>query len=1703
MKTFIIIIEFDKNVNSDNEIDNYIFNLKKKNYNFIYFVIAPQKTNLIYPDRIFINDSKYCFINIIKYINFYFDFIVHLRCLKYINFEKIINYKFSIDKIYVSNDKNNIFCRVVPKQLLKKLDRSYYESKSFEVFNCLYKIVNLKVNYLSNNDNKEIFIQDCNEYDELISVIMTSYNSEKTIEYAIISILNQTYKKIELIIVDDCSTDDTCKIISKYKKLDKRIKLIKLNKNGGCYFAKNIGLKNMNENTKFVAFQDSDDISLISRIYKQYIFMKRSKIYLSTCLYYDDDLLKMPMISKMFSINVFHSLGFFGPKRYGEDEHFYNRFFCLFSKNHKWNNSIIYNSNNIGFFGSYKYYKNLHDILYIVIRNNNSLTKVYKNRKEFAQKMISYYSHLNKQPIDKIKQKCFFSINYVNKNQNENNQIKSYEIIKSKYFYDASIEQAYVSESLNHLKNRFLNKYDLKPFYSYNLPCLFFGIYTEKDIKTFLSIKEKKYVIWAGTDLDFDHKNRYHNFKKINSFGITLSYAISNDLENRMNKYKIKYKRIKFSLLDENSFYPITLRGNNIFIYNGIINGNEEIYGKKIYDQIVNIFPKFNFIFSNNLNISNKEMHQVYKKCFIGLRLTNKDGNANMVEEMLKMNIPVVHNGDYKKAISWKDADSISKVILNKLPKILIIFEKDLNLNDGSLVWLKNFISLIKNFYDDINITVYCNVLDVSLKINNVIFVTKLDDYNFDHIFFRIMENKIKFLRYDNVSLIIHKFTLSHIEYYKKFKFIIAQSLLIKDELKFNNIDNVKILPPLIKKINKNKRKKVISFCYCGTIKKDYQSLELLNLFESLSHDYNFEFNLIYGKLKKTNDNYDNNLLNLISKLKNNKKFNIYFNINKNKIQEILKNSKFGIVIHSKETDFKQQSTKLIEYLSEECIPITYLSYLNSGYINYDLNFRSIKQLKNLLILILKEKIKYNKIEINYKKLKSHLIENNGHIFNQEYITYVTKQKVSKISKIVITNNYENLFLNSKVIYTKDSNILFEIRDVIENSNINYDQKYNITSNFILSDPYNFNINYLNNLFNYKLDKKFLILNNVSFINNIYTFNNNDSYIEFNCFLRKKYSYEISLISEIFSDGILFLLSITNVNNVLKDINRNIHFVKKSNSNLKFIINPVKDDDFIFKFIPSKKNKSSFLMKVIDFVIQKKVILNKICNKIKVINMDCEKAKFSDIYNTFENNGIICERSLGVDGKSEKLIEEYEIYKKNPFNKIEKELGRKLIVSSGALGYLKSMEIIFKEGILKNYEYIMICDDDIRICNNFVNEFDKLYNNIDGKFRLLMLGSSQWDWNDLKYEENYYIPNEYSNGSFANIYHRSTFEIIYNHLINFSHPFDDLPMKSNFKNNFCYVSYPNLIIAQLEKSSIRQVKNNRSYEKFKWIKDDYTYLPLKEKSIILKQIIKEKKLKIHFVIGIITFNRCEYLKKCIKSLIKTFDKTVNYTIIIADGNSKDETIDFINNLSFDDNISLIIINNQKHFIYRQSNSILKFCSELKFDFGFLINDDIIFKKIGWDISYYNAYLKTNYDHLVYFDKKFKKQDHQINDKYLQSYCKAENCQGAFFTFTKKVVNDVGYFDEENFKIRGHSHIDFTLRCCRLNFNDIVNLYDLRNSENYLELNNNDYESSFIKLPFELRELYKVNVYELDKRNKILMNNSRILINSEIELEKDN
>ena len=89
-----------------------------------------------------------------------------------------------------------------------------------------------------------------------ISVIIPTYNRAKTIENSIKSVLNQTYKNFEIIVVDDGSKDNTKEIIDKIK--DKRIRYFKLKNNNGASNARNIGIKISTGN--FISFQDSDDI---------------------------------------------------------------------------------------------------------------------------------------------------------------------------------------------------------------------------------------------------------------------------------------------------------------------------------------------------------------------------------------------------------------------------------------------------------------------------------------------------------------------------------------------------------------------------------------------------------------------------------------------------------------------------------------------------------------------------------------------------------------------------------------------------------------------------------------------------------------------------------------------------------------------------------------------------------------------------------------------------------------------------------------------------------------------------------------------------------------------------------------------------------------------------------------------------------------------------------------------------------------------------------------------------------------------------------------------------------------------------------------------------------------------------------------------------------------------------------------------------
>ena len=116
-----------------------------------------------------------------------------------------------------------------------------------------------------------------------ISIITPAYNAERFIGEAIESVLAQSYSNWEMIITDDCSSDQTIEIIKSYQQTDERIKLIQLAENSGSAIARNTSMDHASGS--FLAFLDSDDQWLPDKLVKQLDFMLEKDIAFSFTKY--------------------------------------------------------------------------------------------------------------------------------------------------------------------------------------------------------------------------------------------------------------------------------------------------------------------------------------------------------------------------------------------------------------------------------------------------------------------------------------------------------------------------------------------------------------------------------------------------------------------------------------------------------------------------------------------------------------------------------------------------------------------------------------------------------------------------------------------------------------------------------------------------------------------------------------------------------------------------------------------------------------------------------------------------------------------------------------------------------------------------------------------------------------------------------------------------------------------------------------------------------------------------------------------------------------------------------------------------------------------------------------------------------------------------------------------------------------------------
>lgn len=107
--------------------------------------------------------------------------------------------------------------------------------------------------------------------DELVSIIMPSYNTENYIAASIQSVLDQTYQNWELLLVDDCSTDDTDAVVAPFLS-DARIRYLKNEQNSGAAISRNRALREAKG--RWVAFLDSDDLWYPTKLEAQLKFMQ-------------------------------------------------------------------------------------------------------------------------------------------------------------------------------------------------------------------------------------------------------------------------------------------------------------------------------------------------------------------------------------------------------------------------------------------------------------------------------------------------------------------------------------------------------------------------------------------------------------------------------------------------------------------------------------------------------------------------------------------------------------------------------------------------------------------------------------------------------------------------------------------------------------------------------------------------------------------------------------------------------------------------------------------------------------------------------------------------------------------------------------------------------------------------------------------------------------------------------------------------------------------------------------------------------------------------------------------------------------------------------------------------------------------------------------------------------------------------------------
>lgn len=331
---------------------------------------------------------------------------------------------------------------------------------------------------------------------------------------------------------------------------------------------------------------------------------------------------------------------------------------------------------------------------------------------------------------------------------------------------EKKINRIIFSKNVSNLENIINKKYNFYDNLSNNI--IYFGVYSKEDIDILHSLKENKYILFKNVDIDilFSDKKLKEYFDEVNNKYIL---SCSQNVSDRLKHYGYyDYIDIEIDLVDNEIFKNVENKGNSIFINNGFNKNKPYYYGKNIIDELVERNPNYNYIYSNELDISYDKMIEIYKKCFIGLRVSNGEGLCLMENEMYSMGIKTINNNSVN-GLKWKSVEDIETIIKNEYLKII----------DNERIMKYNFFKKgykIKKNYNDSNLEYFINSIQF---------------FNIKDKLIELYNNNISKVKEDNYVINEHTISISIIMSHRNRPDLLLLTLLKLNNSIFNNFEVV------------------------------------------------------------------------------------------------------------------------------------------------------------------------------------------------------------------------------------------------------------------------------------------------------------------------------------------------------------------------------------------------------------------------------------------------------------------------------------------------------------------------------------------------------------------------------------------------------------------------------------------------------------------------------------------------------------------------------------------------------------------------------------------------------------------------------------------------------------------------------------------------------------------------------------------------